>query len=112
MISFTGFNENMVTFKCADTIKVGDLVKVTANATVGVCAAGNSFCGIVRSVRNGCASVQVSGYITLPYTGTTAPALGITTLAADGTGGVKSAAGRTVNVVEIDSNAETCGFIL
>lgn len=111
MISFTGFHENMVTFNCDDTVVVGAPVSVNGNAAVTKSASGAAFCGIARSVREGCASVQMGGYMRLPYTGT-APSFGVTNIAADGNGGIKSGTGRTVVVVEVDTAAMECGFIL
>lgn len=111
MVGFTGFHENMVTFHCDDTVKVGIPVTVNGKAAVTKSTAGMSFCGIARSVRENCASVQLSGYMRLPYSGT-APAYGVTSITADGNGGIKSGVGCSVLVVEIDTEAKECGFIL
>lgn len=111
MISFTGFNENMITFNAGDGVTVGAPVVVSSDSTVSAGEAGNVFCGIARSVRDGAASVQMSGYMKLGYTGT-APTHGNATLVCDGSGGVKTGAGRTVTVVEVDTVNSTVGFIL
>lgn len=111
MVAFTGFNENMVTFKCSGLIDVGSIVSITANGTVGVSSDSAVFSGIVRSVRDGYAAVQVSGYIEVPYTGT-APALGYTSVVANGDYGIKSGSGRNAIVVEVDTKKKTCGMLL
>ncbi len=111
MISYKGFNEKHLTFKVSGTVTPGMAVKVSANGTVAKCGDGDVFCGIVTSVRGDIAVVQVSGYIQMPYSGTTAPTLGVTTLAADANGGVKSAKGVNVTIIELDTTNTTCGFI-
>ena len=62
--------------------------KMHANDTVAACAAGNDFIGVVVGKRDGLACVQVAGFVTLHYTGTTAPTVGECALAGDGKGGV------------------------
>ena len=112
MICFTGYNESMTTFKAASGVEVGMPVIVTANATVGKGTAEAVICGVARSVRDGIASVQTSGYVELPYSGT-APGLGVVSLLCDGTGGVKTGTGgRSAIVVEVDSTNTKVGFIL
>lgn len=111
MICFTGYNESMVTFNAADGVEVGAPVIVTANATVGAGTADAAICGVARSVREGIASIQTSGYVELPYTGT-APALGVGSLVCDGNGGVKTGSGRSVVIVEVDTTNAKVGFIL
>lgn len=111
MISFIGFHENMLTFNAAEDVSVGAPVMISDNSTVAAGTDGAAFCGVARSVRGGLASVQMSGYMQLPYSGT-APALGVTQLACDGNGGVKAASGRTAVVVDIDTANAAVGFIL
>ena len=51
--------------------------------------------------------------ITAGYSGESAPALGWSTLAADGAGGVKTAAeGRSFLVVDVDESGKTVTFAL
>ena len=58
--------------------------------------------------------MQLRGFVTLPYSGTTPPSLGYNALAADGDGGVKLADSsvRQRLVVEVDSTASTVTFLL
>ncbi len=113
-VAFNGYKESLATFKAANGLMAGDTVKVSANATVASCAAGDSFCGVANGVGRGYASVQMSGFVSLPYTGETPPAVGYTSLAGDGSGGVKVVAegGRSVLVLEVDTAAKTVGMML
>lgn len=77
--------------------------KMHANDTVAACAAGNDFIGVVVGKRDGLACVQVAGFVTLHYTGTTAPTVGECALAGDGKGGVAV----TENAKNIASSAWT-----
>ena len=68
-ISFEAIAERYVTFLAGNTAAEGKLCKVTANGTVGACAGGDDFCGVITQVRNGAASVLMGGFVKLPYTG-------------------------------------------
>lgn len=112
-LSFNGFGENAATFLAQDGVTVGMPVKMTANGTVGACAAGDNFCGVALGVRSGYAAVQLGGYTQLPYDGT-APAVGWQALNAAAGGKIQSAAtgGRTLLVLDVDDAAKICGVIL
>ncbi|HHW45540.1 MAG TPA: hypothetical protein GXX17_01345 [Clostridiales bacterium] len=111
MVNFNGFHENLLTLKVSGKVKPGETVAIGANKTVSPCPDSVAFSGVARSVREGYASVQFTGYVCLPYTGT-APSLGVTSLVSNGSGGVKSGTGRQVIVLEVDTTARTCGFIM
>lgn len=49
-ISYEGIGEWCATFVCG-AVSEGDIVKVSANGTVGKCTAGDGFCGVVRARR-------------------------------------------------------------
>ncbi len=110
MLSFNGYNSNTLTFLGDETITVGTPVKVSGEATVSACAAGDSFFGVAEINRGGVITVSASGYTELPYSGT-APSYGYGSLVADGNGGVKTGSGRSVTVVKVDTAAKVCGFI-
>ena len=111
-ISFAGFNENSVTFICSEDVVAGKVVKITDNGTVSDCADGDTFCGIATDVRSDCATVQLTGYTRLPYSGS-APSLGYTALVADGNGAVTAGeGGRTYLVTDVDTTDNTIGFML
>ena len=111
-ISLNGFGEKAVTFAAADGVLAGMPVKLTASGTVGPCAAGDVFCGVALNVRGGYASVQLGGYVILPFNGT-APAVGYQSLAAAAGGKIAAGeTGRSLLVTDVDEAAKTCGIIL
>ena len=111
-VSFSGFNEKSTTFISAANVTVGSVVKITENGTVANCANGDIFCGVATDVRSDCATVQLTGYIRLPYSGS-APSLGYTALVADGNGAVAVGEnGKTYLVTDIDKTDSTVGFML
>ena len=72
--------------------------KMHANDTVAACAAGNDFIG---------------GFVTLHYTGTTAPTVGECALAGDGKGGVAvTENAKKYRVLRVDTAAKTVGLYL
>lgn len=113
-ISFEAIGQNVVTFAAGSGAEAGKVCKVSANGTVDACTAGNSFCGVVSHVEDGAAAVITAGYVELPYTGDTAPAVGYGALAANSSGGVAAAAtgGREYLIVSVDTTAKTVGLFL
>ncbi len=110
-VSFNGYDEGVMTFEAESGVTAGVPVSITANGKVSVVTSG-SFCGICTSVRNGYAAVQLKGYVVVPSTGSIS--VGYTKLAAATGGKVKADAtnGREYLVVDVDSTANTVGFIL
>ena len=112
-ISFGAIGEKYVTFLADETAEDGVLCKVTDNGTVGACDEGDAFCGVITQVRGGTASVLMGGYTELPYSGTTAPTVGFSTLSADGEGGVAADEdGREYLIVKVDTTEKTVGLFL
>ena len=115
--SYEGIGQWAATFACEDLAE-GEVVKISANGTVGACSAGDDFCGMALSVGRdgGACSVALGGMVTAGYTVPSqgaAPALGWTALTADGAGGVQADAdGRSFLVVDVDESAETVTFVL
>ncbi len=110
-VHFKGFNEQITTFLCDDTVTEGVPVSVKADGSVTKAAAGAPFAGIAKSVRNGYCAVQCHGFITVSYTGTITDCP-VLALCADGTGGLKSGAGRNVIVLTNDTTSKTIGIDL
>ena len=105
-ISFHGIGQVCTTF-LGSNIAEGHVVKMIANGTVAACNADETFCGIAVCCKDDALSVQVAGFTSIRYSGD-APAIGWSTLAADGNGGVKSAeGGRSYLVVHVDNTAKT-----
>lgn len=112
-ICFDAIGEKYVTFLASEGTEQGTVCKLSANDTVGGCGENDVFCGVAAEVKNGCAAVVMGGYVELPYTGT-APAVGYALLAADGKGGVCTAAsgGRSCLVVHVDTAEKKIGLFL
>lgn len=111
-VSTKGFCENVLTLKAASGLKAGVPVAVSANA-VSAAGADAKFCGVSVNVNGGYAGVQLSGVVTMPYTGTDAPAVGYAALASDGADGVKaSTKGNTYLVLSVNTTAKTVSFML
>ncbi len=110
-VAFNGFNEDIVTFEAASGVTAGTPVTISANGKVAATTSG-AFCGICKSVRAGYAAVQLSGYVTVGSSGSIS--LGYQKLGAAADGKVKadSTNGREYLVVDVDSTANTVGFIL
>ena len=111
-VSFEGAGEQVLSFMKASGVEKGSLVKLSANATVAKCAAGDNFAGVCIKADDSFADVKTAGYVELGYTGT-APAVGYAKLTADGDGKVKTAdTGREYLVISVDSAAAVVGFIM
>ncbi len=107
-----GYNRKEVTLSAVTTVKKDYPVTVSSNFTVKNAPDGEAFAGICIAASNGSASVLLTGFAVLPYTGE-APAFGYCKLASDGTGGVKADEnGREILVVSVDKTASLCGIIL
>lgn len=111
-VSFFGFNESSITFEADDSVVIGAPVKVIDNGVVTACADGDTFCGIATDVRSGYATVQMTGYVKMTYSGE-APALGYTTIVAGAGCAVRDGEdGKLCLVTDIDKTASTVGFML
>ncbi len=112
-ISFTGINEQVITFKAAEALEPGTLVKISANGTVSPCADGDKITGVVLFCRENLAAVQINGFVSLPYTGST-PAFGYSKICAASATEIKAdnADGRELLVLEADTAENTAGIML
>lgn len=127
-VSYEGIGQWAATFACGQVAE-GEMVKISGNGAVSVCNAGDGFCGQVLSVGRdgGACAVALGGMVTAGYTGTSAPALGWTSLTADGNGGVQAVSGsaqtesegaqtaltgRSYLVVDVDTSGKTVTFVL
>lgn len=97
-VSTKGFCENVLTLKAASGLKAGVPVAVSANDTVSAAGADAKFCGVSVNVNGGYAGVQLSGVVTMPYTGTEAPAVGYAALASDGARAALRSAQRATHI--------------
>ena len=99
----------MVTFACEEGVTAGQVVKVTADGTVGPCTDGEKFCGVALSAQDGYAAVQLGGLVEVALSGGEIQP-GWVKLSAGTDGGVKQddSAGREYLVVQ----AETDGAVV
>ena len=116
-ISFNGIRDK-ATFTASSLTygtDEGKVCKVTANQTVGLCADGNRFHGVIETIErdNAVCVVRKTGYSTLDYTGTD-PSAGIVKFLADTTGGIKVDAtnGFEYLVVDVDTTAKKVTLFL
>ena len=101
--SFEGIGQVAATFAAADVVQPGMAVALTADSTVGLGKAGDALCGVALSVKGGMAAVQVSGMVEVGWSGT-APAIGMGTVAVDGTGKIKTVTSGGVNCLIVSVN--------
>lgn len=106
-ISYQGIGQVCATFLTMNAVE-GQVVKMISKKTVAKCADGNDFIGVVIHRRGNDCTVQVAGFVEVPYSGTV-PAVGWANLCADGSGGVKlaSTGGRTYLVVNQNTAGST-----
>ena len=114
LVSFNGLMEEVATFTCPKDMSAGKIVKLVGSGSVGECLEGDKFHGVCLVSDGGCASVQLAGYVKLPYTGT-APTIGDAAVVCNADGnGVKfvTNGGRAVTVLDLDTTAKQVGFIM
>lgn len=96
-VSINGIIDPRVITLYGDTIVKADegkVCKLSANATVSLCGDGDTITGLVnKAEKDSIVGVQISGVVTLPYTGTD-PNVGIGYLVAGSSEGVKVDARR------------------
>lgn len=109
-VKFNGYGENAATFVADSTLtRTGVPVKISDNGTVAACSANDVFCGVCVALRDGYATVQLSGYATVITSAKLA--LGFQKLAAAANGKVAANTnGRELLVV--NSTATEAGIIL
>ncbi len=113
-ISIDGIGAEYMTFICnEDESAVGKVCMMDKDDSVKVCDADKPFFGVIRAIRNGYASVQVSGCFELTYT-STAPTLGINSLVGVNSGAAVTSKDGGVQVLVLHTNTvdKTVGFKL
>ncbi|MBQ7118067.1 MAG: hypothetical protein IJN88_07640 [Clostridia bacterium] len=107
-----GFDRKEVTLSVLYSAEKGKTVSMVKDFTVEASSDGDDFIGVCTNSENNSASVLLSGYVRVSYTGE-APACGYNKLTADGAGGVKKDTnGRAILVTDVDEADMTCGIIL
>ena len=67
-IDFYAVSQKHLTFLAEEGVVPGVFVKLSANATVAPCAAGDTPIGICTSSEGDCASIQLEGHCKITYT--------------------------------------------
>ncbi len=113
-VGFNGLLRTEATFEAINPIIEGTLVKVTGNGIVDK-SVGDHFSGIVTKDEDRFVSVQLKGYMEVPYDGD-APAYGITQLKSSSSGAYSvqkaTSGGTQVTVLYVDTENSVVGFIL
>lgn len=110
--NFTGFNTKEVTLAVSGNLTAGAPVKLTADGGCAPCASAEKFCGICSAVREGYATVVMTGYACASYSGT-APAVGYNKLAADSNGSVSvNENGKEYLVVSVDTTEKLIEILI
>lgn len=86
-ISFEDIGNVTATFHVDEGVVEGEAVRLTTNGTVGFCAMGETFLGVLGPIRKGVAPVQVGGFMQVKYSGNLNQ--GYALLVSDGCGGVQ-----------------------
>jgi len=112
-IFLNGIDAKYITMEAGETLTPGKVCYTQSNWIASDAPDEETFIGVTKAVRGELATVQIAGYITLPYTGVIR-APGFHFLCANGEGGVKVAelGGREYLVVEVDEQAGTIGLFL
>lgn len=112
-VSFQGIGQVCATF-LGGRMTEGHVVKMTGRGTVGPCGDGEAFCGAALCCKEDACTVQVSGFMTVGYSGAV-PDVGRCALCANGEGGVRSAGesgGTECLVVDADTSGKTVTILL
>ena len=113
-VSFEEIGAVVATFACNGLIDGGKVVKLSGNGEVATCMADDVFCGVALADSTDYVGVQVKGFVTVNYAGTSeALPLGYNALVADATGGIAvKAGGVTCLVVSVDIATKTATIYL
>ncbi len=111
--NISGLEKKEVTFKCASKVKVGNAVTLLSKDEVTVPGATYNFFGICTCVRDGYASIQIKGPVSVKYSGIK-PSLGYNRFVTDDFGGIVTdkTTGMPYLVTDVDMSTSTCEILL
>ena len=104
-ISFEGIGQAAATFAVDGAVEPGMAVALTGDGTVGVGQEGDLPCGVVLTVRDGMAAVQIAGLAQAGFSGA-APQAGWNTVACDGEGKLTAVAEGGMNCLVVSADAD------
>ncbi len=112
-ISFNGFENKYLTFKCAENISTGKAVNLDDDGKAINGVEGDGIFGFSAGMREGTITVQIKGYIETKFSGDMI--CGVQSLVYDSSGGVRLSEsgenGSLVKVVKFDDDTKIAGFI-
>ncbi len=108
-VSFYGYHADLLTFEATSSVTAGLPVVMSDNGKVT--KATTDFFGVCASVKNGFASVQIDGYVRLPYTGSLSVGYNKLIVNSDAVK-VDASNGRERLVLDVDETTHTAGIIL
>lgn len=115
MYSYQGIGELAIAVY-DNGMNIGSVARIGKNDTGYWCKSGEVFHGVCLWHKDNTATLQVKGFVTVPYSGTTAPTVGYCEMVADGNGCVKVASDVAGNVkrlvVAVDTTAQKVTFLL
>lgn len=112
-ISFNGFNQLCTTFY--GDVESGTCVKISDNSTVSATVLNDVMCGYCVASSDNICTVQLTGVVSIPYSGTIPPAVGYSFITCDSYGGIKNsdaATGKEYLVLNVDTTTRTVTFVL
>lgn len=111
-ISFEHIGEVVASFPSQDTLKIGQVCKITDSGEVGICSENDRFCGTVQAMKDHLVALQVRGFTSVAYS--ESMQVGWVKLSADGLGGVKAdnTNGAEYLVVQVDSSNKIAAVLL
>lgn len=114
-LSFEDIGGMVVTLRAKGDVTRGCVVGVTGRESVGIPEPDGGICGVVQDLAgDGLVSVQMKGFVSVPYTGNVQP--GWVSLVANGSGGVQKAGagvtGHDFLLVSSDSQQRTAVILL
>ena len=104
-VSFEGIGQVAATFMVNGDIQPAMAVALTGDSTGGLGKAGDAVCGVALSAKNGMAAVQIGGMVKVGWSGT-APAIGVGTIAVDGTGKIKTVTSGGMGCLIVSVNTD------
>lgn len=110
----TRFNVNETTFYTESNIKAGMTVELDSDGKAVIASSNSRFIGVCTKANGNYISVALTGIVTVPYTGTTAPNVGYELLSADGNGNVKFNGASEVDhlVLSVNTKDKLVTFML
>ncbi len=111
-VSFQSIAQQCATFYADEGIATGIPCMMEENNKVCPCDTAEPFIGVILDQRAGLATVALTGFVEVTFSGT-APTLGYCSMAANGNGGVQCLEGeKKYLVVSVDENSSKAVIML